>query len=449
MAVQASEVWRTEAAGLALRVRSERVSGTRRQVRVLAAFVVAGALATLVIVFGGVRLAFTPTLVMLVVLAYVSELLAVSLPQHRVRITFSLPFVAGVAVSSGPATALLVASLIFMLALATRRLVWGLRPAVGDWAFALAMSVICCSVAGLALSLFVPLGVTSVERTVLGGLVFVGSCGLVNLLWVARISSRESGVRILSRIMRAPRVALLVAATYAWCTATVAVLITEGHWEWLPLVLLLILGLRSALRAKAQMYEHYYETIVALSLMLRRVHPYTHSHLDRVARIAEKVALRLGATPERARRVREAAILHDIGKIAVDENILDKPGPLDPAELAHVRRHSEFGATILAASTQLSEIAPWVRYHHERPDGTGYPDSLQGEAIPLESRIIAVVDAYDAMVGGDAPGERRPYRERMSAQEATAELLRCAGTQFDPKVVSAFLEELREVGPLT
>jgi putative nucleotidyltransferase with HDIG domain len=413
----------------------------------LAVFVVAGVLATLVVAFGEVHLAFTPALGMLVVLAYVAELLAVSLPQHRVRVTFSLPFIAGVAVSSGPATALLVAALVFMLALATRRLVRRSRPALGDWAFDLAMSVICCSVAGLALGLFLPAGVRNVEWSVLGALLFVGSYGLVNVLWVARISSRESGVRILNRIMRAPGAALLVAATYAWCTFTVAVTIAEGRADLLPLVLLLILGLRSALRAKAQMYEHYYETIVALSLMLRRVHPYTHSHLDRVARIAEKVALRLGASPERARRVREAAILHDIGKIAIDENILDKPGPLDPGEMEHVRRHSEYGAQILAASTQLSEIAPWVRHHHERPDGRGYPDNLQGEAIPLESRIIAVVDAYDAMVGGDAPGERRPYRDRMSAQEATAELLRCSGTQFDPKVVSAFLEELKEVRP--
>jgi putative nucleotidyltransferase with HDIG domain len=417
----------------------------RRQVRILAAFVVAIALATLVFVFGAGGLALAPALGVLLVLAYVSELLAITLPQHRVRITFSLPFIAGVSVSTGPAMALLVAALVFVLALATHRLVRGARPAVGDWALDLAMSVVCCSVAGLTLSLLLPLGATTVEWTVIGALVFVACYGLVNLLWVARISSRESGVLILSRIVRAPGAALFVAATYAWCTIAVGVLIAEGRPEWLPLVLLLILGLRSALRAKAQMYEHYYETIVALSLMLRRVHPYTHSHLDRVARIAERVALRLGASPERARRVREAAILHDIGKIAIDENILDKPGPLDSAEMEHVRRHSEYGAQILAASTQLSEIAPWVRHHHERPDGGGYPDSLRGEAIPLESRIIAVVDAYDAMVGGDAPGERRPYRERMSPQEATAELLRCAGTQFDPKVVSAFLEALEEV----
>jgi putative nucleotidyltransferase with HDIG domain len=192
------------------------------------------------------------------------------------------------------------------------------------------------------------------------------------------------------------------------------------------------------LQYQSTMYEHYYETITALTLMLQRAHPYTHGHLERVARAAEEVAKRLGLSSQRARMVREAAVLHDIGKIAVDEALLDKPGKLTEGEMDHVRKHAEWGAEILHPVEGFREMLPWILHHHERPDGKGYPSQLPDAEIPIESKIIAVVDAFDAMTGGDIPGTRRTYREPMDIHEAFDELFRCSGTQFDPSVVTAF-----------
>ena len=125
-------------------------------------------------------------------------------------------------------------------------------------------------------------------------------------------------------------------------------------------------------------------------------------------------------------------MLHDLGKLAIPDAVLHKPGALDDAEWQEIRRHPEVGARILTHAG-LSDVAAWVYAHHERLDGTGYPLGLAGEEIPLEARILAVADAYEAMIAD------RPYRAGMDAAAAIAELLACAGSQFDPAVVEAFL----------
>jgi PAS domain S-box-containing protein/diguanylate cyclase (GGDEF)-like protein len=151
-----------------------------------------------------------------------------------------------------------------------------------------------------------------------------------------------------------------------------------------------------------------------------------------VADLAAATATRLGLSPEEVACTRIAAELHDIGKTAVPEAILSKAGPLDQDEWAFVQRHTLIGERIVAAAPALARIAPIVRASHERPDGHGYPDGLTIEAIPIGARIVAVVDAFDAMVSV------RPYRPAMSISDAVAELRRCAGTQFDAMVVDAF-----------
>jgi HD-GYP domain-containing protein (c-di-GMP phosphodiesterase class II) len=137
---------------------------------------------------------------------------------------------------------------------------------------------------------------------------------------------------------------------------------------------------------------------------------------------------------EQRTAVRQAATLHDIGKAAVPDAILEKPGPLDEHEWTFMRRHTIIGERIMQAAPALSAAAPLVRSSHENFDGTGYPDRLARDEIPLGARVIAVCDAYDAMVSD------RPYRAALSHAEALAELRRCAGTQFDPAVVRAFVE---------
>lgn len=156
------------------------------------------------------------------------------------------------------------------------------------------------------------------------------------------------------------------------------------------------------------------------------------SHGRVVAGHAVRLGRELGFGPAAVANLRLAALLHDIGKLAVPEHILGKPGQLDPAEWAQVRCHPAVGARRLEADG-CEEIAPWVRAHHERPDGLGYPDGLRGEEIPIEARILSVADAYDAMIAD------RPYSAAMSPHDAREELHRGAGTQFDPDLVSAFL----------
>jgi HD-GYP domain-containing protein (c-di-GMP phosphodiesterase class II) len=140
----------------------------------------------------------------------------------------------------------------------------------------------------------------------------------------------------------------------------------------------------------------------------------------------------------------DAAILHDIGKIAIDDRILNKPGKLSESEWEVIKTHPAIGADIVSEMRYLDKVSLWVRHHHERVDGAGYPDGLASEAVPLESRIISVVDAFDAMVGGPSKEERRTYREPMPFEAACAELVRCSGTQFDEYVVMSFLRILDE-----
>ncbi len=156
------------------------------------------------------------------------------------------------------------------------------------------------------------------------------------------------------------------------------------------------------------------------------------THLGHVAALAESTAVALHLAPEEVRRAKLAAELHDIGKSAIPSSILDKPGPLNDAERSFMERHSTIGERIVAAAATLEAIAPIVRSAHERADGGGYPDGLKLDQIPICSRIIAVVDAFDAMTND------RPYRQATTTAAALAELRRNAGTQFDPAVVDAF-----------
>jgi diguanylate cyclase (GGDEF)-like protein/putative nucleotidyltransferase with HDIG domain len=162
-------------------------------------------------------------------------------------------------------------------------------------------------------------------------------------------------------------------------------------------------------------------------------------HSETVGRYAEMMARELGLSEQRTARVRLAGLLHDIGKVGVPDSILQKPRRLNEAEFDVIRQHPELGAQILEHSS-LADVRLWVRAHHERPDGRGYPLGLSGAAIPLEARILAVADAYEAMTSD------RSYRVSMAPMGARKELEQGAGTQFDPDVVKALLRLLeREV----
>jgi putative two-component system response regulator len=170
---------------------------------------------------------------------------------------------------------------------------------------------------------------------------------------------------------------------------------------------------------------------------------YTSGHSARVSRYAVKTAVQLGYTGDGLEHIRLGGELHDIGKIGTREDILNKPGPLTPAEFEHIKGHAALGERILApALTESPTVLRIVRSHHERLDGSGFPDGLVGTAIPTEARIVAVVDAFDAMITD------RAYRSSCAPADAVAELRRCAGTQFDPEVVDAFLRSFPDVSAL-
>ena len=154
------------------------------------------------------------------------------------------------------------------------------------------------------------------------------------------------------------------------------------------------------------------------------------------SRYARLVAARLDLTEHDRALVCYGALLHDVGKIGVSDGVLNKPGPLLPEEVELMRAHVRVGYDLLRNVPALQEVADVVLRHHERFDGQGYPDGIRGEEIPMPSRIVAVVDAYCAMI------TRRSYKDAYPDADARAELRRCSGTQFDPQVVEAFLEVL-------
>jgi HD-GYP domain-containing protein (c-di-GMP phosphodiesterase class II) len=163
-----------------------------------------------------------------------------------------------------------------------------------------------------------------------------------------------------------------------------------------------------------------------------------YGHGPRVAALAEPVARRLGWDRERIAALRYGAPLHDIGKVAIRREVLRKTGPLTVDELAEIRRHPRAGADLVLPIRQARQALPYVLFHHERWDGGGYPAGLRGRSIPLEARVLAVADAFDAMTSP------RPYRTALDADLALIEIAACAGSQFDPAVAEAFLEAWSE-----
>ncbi|TFG82046.1 MAG: diguanylate cyclase [Erysipelotrichales bacterium] len=160
------------------------------------------------------------------------------------------------------------------------------------------------------------------------------------------------------------------------------------------------------------------------------------THSKRVSSLCERIAIDLGYKTEQVNQIRMAGLVHDIGKIGIEESILNKTEKLDEKEWIAIRKHPEAGWRILNSANEFSELSEFILCHHERWDGKGYPRGLSGEKIPIEARIIAVADAFDAMTS------KRSYREEITVEEAISEITRCSGTQFDPMIVKVFIEKV-------
>jgi len=188
--------------------------------------------------------------------------------------------------------------------------------------------------------------------------------------------------------------------------------------------------------------EHAESVIFALAAAVEAQDPYTEKHLQRMANLSERLAQAAGLDPSQVASVRYASILHDVGKVGVSEATLRKPGPLTEEEWAEVREHPAIGARIVRSMRFGQQIAPIVRSHHEHWDGRGYPDGLKGKEIPIEARIVTLVDAYDAM------STDRSYRAALSPEVIRAELEQNAGRQFDPDLTALLLRLLEKDGVL-
>lgn len=178
----------------------------------------------------------------------------------------------------------------------------------------------------------------------------------------------------------------------------------------------------------------FFNAMIALVHALEAKDSYTSGHSQRVSEVSVAVAEALGMPPESVQKIRLAGLIHDIGKIGVREFVLNRPGRVTDEEFLHIKSHTGVGMRILIPIVEDKEILEMVEHHHERYDGTGYPDGLSGEQIPFGARILMVTDSYDAMTS------ERPYRQAMDIEKACAEIEDGKGSQFDPKVADAFLK---------
>ncbi|MEA2511964.1 MAG: hypothetical protein QOJ59_1451, partial [Thermomicrobiales bacterium] len=214
--------------------------------------------------------------------------------------------------------------------------------------------------------------------------------------------------------------------------AIAAVIVTDQPLA-LPLVVLPGLLMQRAVRQSVQLRAETHEALASLVEVVELRDPYTAGHSRRVAETARALAESLGLTAEEADLIESAGRVHDLGKVAVDPNVLMKTSKLDEDEWAQMKLHPVYGADVVAQFAAYREGTELVRHHHERVDGLGYPDGLVGDAIPLGARILAVADTFDALTSD------RPYRRGMEVERATAILQEGAGTQWDERVVAALL----------
>jgi putative nucleotidyltransferase with HDIG domain len=237
-----------------------------------------------------------------------------------------------------------------------------------------------------------------------------------------RISVRNVGVGLVSQV------------PLGWLMAEISAKV--GYWATLLFIVPLLLA-RYSFTKYTELRDLFYGSVSALSQAIDAKDGFTRGHADRVSRIAGAVARDMALSEADIEHIELAALLHDIGKIGVEDRILLKPARLDPEETELMRRHPIYGASILEPSPALRPLVPIVLAHHENYDGSGYPNGLKGEEIPQGARIILVSDAYEAMTSD------RIYRKAIGHEKAMEQLHKYKGIQFDPKVVRA-LEQLLE-----
>ena len=385
-----------------------------------------------------------PELATFFVIILMTELLPITSASSNIDVTVTVPAIISLFLSHGPHSALIVApiSIFIGVIVVHRRMDARLLLNMSSYNTAL-----CTLAIGTAFAVYLLAGGRTLDQD---PHVTVGS--MILPLFLAVTASTTANVLLFATgtaIYHRDPWRLSVAQVVRWFmpnyifTAPSGILFAYlyqqfGIYGVILIIVPFILG-RQALNVYSRQTDTYRETITTLGTYMQHYHPYTRGHLERVADLSDRIARHMALPFRSLMFIREAGLLHDIGKVGVDEEILDKTGQLSPEDWAIIKEHPARGAEILARMKYLERIVPWVRGHHERPDGRGYPDGLAGDGIALEAAVIAVADAFDAMTGGPDESDRRVYRTPLTTDQGIDQVRYGAGTQFDHRVVKAFM----------
>lgn len=400
-------------------------------------------IAASVVAIGASWIQLPPTdwgvVLMLALIAVVADSMAFELPLHgSVSLAFSATYAA--LLYDGP-TAAACAALLGSVSVAEFR---SKKPPL-HIAYNSAQLVLSTLAAGWV---YVALGgqpLTAGWRAASVGVVLAAALAAASTFFVANILLVGTGMSFAHRV---PLRDVLRGQGFAgyWASLVVlallgfvmAHLIHTGSWLGLLLLVLPFALARRTFRVYLELSEAYTATVRSLVTAIEAKDPYTRGHSERVALLSRALAERTGLPDDEVEIVERAALLHDVGKIGVSVATLTSAAPLTADEVREIRNHPVIGSELLEKVDFLSSIVPIVRHHHEHMDGAGYPDGLSGNEIPLYARLLAAVDAFDAMTSD------RAYRPAMSDTEAMAEMVRVAGQQLDPSMVNALSALLLE-----
>jgi len=277
-----------------------------------------------------------------------------------------------------------------------------------------------------------------VDQYLLAIVTFV-TCNLLNTAFVSAVISLSTGISFLYPFKFDLNFLPIQVLSLGVLSILSATLYSISLWHMI--LVLIPMGLfHYSLWGYTRLRRSAVEAFEKLMKTLKWRDEYTATHSERVAELAAKIARKLRLPQEEIERIRAAARIHDIGKVAIPDDILLKKGPLTPEERKIIEKHPLIGADIIQGLEVYKDCVDIVKYEHERWDGSGYPERLKGEDIPLGARIVAVADVYDAL------RSERPYRRELSADEAAEEIKRMRGRELDPRVVDALLQVLEEEG---
>lgn len=387
---------------------------------------------------------YFPELAAFLVLILIGECLPIRIAFSNDDFTMTIPAIVSLLISHGPYPATVVGTICIALGMLVSCRCTGLKL-LDIVVYNAAMCVLCVTAAsfvyrvagGTSLSMGQDVGLSLMLIPIIMATLTISVLNVIMYSIFTSLSTASQPWRVL--LIQAFR---WTAPNY-FITPASAVLFAYlylqfGIYGILMIIVPFLVG-RQALNVYSRQMSAYRETITTLGAYMQRYHPYTRGHLERVADLSDKMARHMGLSTSTLMLMRDAGLLHDIGKVGVDEEILDSTQKLTDEEWAIIKQHPATGAEILAQMDHLERIVPWIRSHHERPDGTGYPDGLTLEEIPTEAAVIAVADAFDAMTGNDEE-DTRVYRKPLTLDQAIAQIRYGAGTQFHPTVVKAFMQ---------